>query len=195
MADVANRYPKTFPANITWTTSALIATCAAKRHRTTSSVTRTAVIRSSISNPNRPRRRGAARKPKKAAPWKPSATTARSPTEISTGPQFQRLRAFCLAESSPRRRTILSRVSIPSIPSYSDNKVRQPLPDRRDNHCVNNDRERRQQELLRSPAGSMYSGNSKCPIIFSRLKSVKSCALRQERRMDSRAAEPRSWIQ
>ena len=68
--------PKTSPANTTWTTSALTATCAAKPRRTISSATTTAAIPSSTSSRPRPTKKRAARKPRKAAPSKPSATTA-----------------------------------------------------------------------------------------------------------------------
>src|ERR1051325_918504 len=74
--------PKTWRANTTWTTSALIATCAAKPRRTISNATTTADIPSFTSNRLRPKKKRVAKKPKKAVPSKPSATTAHSPKTI-----------------------------------------------------------------------------------------------------------------
>jgi hypothetical protein len=67
MADVANKYPENMRANIMSTTSALIAICAVRPRLTILSAMKTAAIRLFTSNRSRPKRKRAAKKPRKAA--------------------------------------------------------------------------------------------------------------------------------
>ena len=80
-------------------TSASIAIFAAKLLPQTSNATRMADIPTFTNNPKRPRKRLSARKPWKAAPSKPSATTQPKPSsgiDFSKDPHSMRVRVFFL---------------------------------------------------------------------------------------------------
>src|ERR1051326_4901067 len=68
--------------NTSWTRIALIAISVARPRRPISPATKTAAIPTCTSNPPHPSTKLSARRRRKDAPWKPSATTATRPDEM-----------------------------------------------------------------------------------------------------------------